>query len=269
VSSLLRCTVRGCGRPLTLDQRAARCEAGHAFDRAKGGYWNLLQPQDRRAPESGDAVETARARRALFLAGHDDPVIDWVADRTPAGSALLDVGCGEGSLLASVAARSGSSSLIGVDLSTRAQDMAARSYPAGLWVVANADRGLPLVDASIDVALSITGRRPSRELRRVLRASGTLIIGVPAPEDLRELRQLVQGSTDEGSRVERIVEELRADFELVAHERRARRDFFDPSGLERLLVASYRAARGRLAKLRGVAGLEVTIARDLLLLRPR
>ena len=269
MSSLLRCTVKNCGRPLVIADRVARCEAGHSFDRARSGYWNLLQPQDRKAREPGDAVAAARARRALFAAGHDDAVVSWIATRTPRGSQLLDVGCGEGSLVERLSESAGAPPPVGIDLSARALELAARSYPTGLWVVANADRGLPLLDQSIDLAISITGRRPGAELHRVLRKGGRLIVGVPAPDDLRELRQLVQGPAEDVSRVERILGELSPTFERVEQQRWSQRVSLETTDLENLLVASYRAARGRLARLGSIDRLEVTIARDLLLLEPR
>jgi 23S rRNA (guanine745-N1)-methyltransferase len=71
---VIRCTVRGCGEPLKLDDRAATCPRGHHFDRAKAGYWNLLQPQDRRSLEAGDRKEVAAARRRLFEAGFFAPL---------------------------------------------------------------------------------------------------------------------------------------------------------------------------------------------------
>jgi len=52
---VLACSVRGCGLPLTRRDRALVCSAGHAFDIARSGYINLLQPQDRRSLVAGDS----------------------------------------------------------------------------------------------------------------------------------------------------------------------------------------------------------------------
>ena len=51
-------------------------------------------------------------------------------------------------------------------------------------VVANADRRLPLLDASVDLVMSLHGRRNPAECARVLTASGSLLVALPAPDDL-------------------------------------------------------------------------------------
>src|SRR5512141_2755706 len=97
----LVCPVRGCRAPLTLDRtgRIWACSKHHAFDRARSGYINLLQPQDRRSRKPGDSRETARARRRAADAGLDAPVLDEVlreVDGLPTRKgrrvAILDVG---------------------------------------------------------------------------------------------------------------------------------------------------------------------------------
>ena len=47
--NVLRCTVRGCGRALSKEERRWVCEQKHSFDIARAGYVNLLQPQDKKA----------------------------------------------------------------------------------------------------------------------------------------------------------------------------------------------------------------------------
>ena len=73
----------------------------------------------------------------------------------------------------------------GVDLSARAADLAARRHPGVLWLVANADRGLPFADGSLDLILSITARRSPAECARVLAPGGRLVVALPASDDLR------------------------------------------------------------------------------------
>ena len=83
---------------------------------------------------------------------------------------------------------------------TAAIERAARHFPDRIWVVANADRRLPLLDRSVDLALSIYGRRNPAEVARVLAAAGYLLVAVPAADDLIELRELVQGRRFERDR---------------------------------------------------------------------
>src|SRR5262245_3655088 len=99
----LRCTVRGCEQPLTIEGATLRCVRGHSFDRAREGYWNLLQPQDRRSQNAGDRDEAVIARRRWlargFAAGLVGALRDAIGDRPrPAEGAAIDVGCGEGTL---------------------------------------------------------------------------------------------------------------------------------------------------------------------------
>ena len=53
----LLCTVRTCHLPLTREERRVICPRGHAFDIARSGYINMLQPQERRSRKPGDPAE--------------------------------------------------------------------------------------------------------------------------------------------------------------------------------------------------------------------
>lgn len=272
-AATLLCTVRGCSRPLRPAGRSLACPRGHAFDRARRGFVNLLQPQDRRSRQPGDSREAALARRRLCAAGLEAPLHERLLGAlVEAGAetpAVLDVGCGEGSALAWLAARW---PLVahGVDLSVEAVDLAARLLPAGTWVVANADRGLPFASGSFDLALSLHARRPAFELARVLRRGGLLLLAVPGPDDLAELRAAVQGEAGARERLEGVVGELAGRFELARRERLSWRAALERPQLEDLLASSYRGARAReRERFAGVERLEVTFERDLGWFRPR
>jgi SAM-dependent methyltransferase len=173
------------------------CAAGHTFDVARAGYVNLLQPQDRKSLDAGDSREAVAARAALLAAGVGQGVVQTVAHALGAltladEAVVVDVGAGTGDVLGVAAAR-WASTAIGIDLSTAAAEHAARRFPASTWVVANADRRLPLLDHSVDVLLSIHARRLPDEAARVLKPSGALIVAVPGADDLIELRAMVQG----------------------------------------------------------------------------
>src|SRR4051812_13953135 len=61
----LLCTVRDCHQPLAREEKRLVCERNHAYDVARSGYVNLLQPQDRRSANPGDSKEAVAARRRL------------------------------------------------------------------------------------------------------------------------------------------------------------------------------------------------------------
>ena len=137
--------------------------------------------------------------------------------------------------------------------------------PDVIWVVANADRRLPLLDGSVNVLLSIHARRNPSEAARVLAPGGTLIVAVPAPDDLLELRAFVQGEASARSRIEQVVAEhapffrVRDRFTIREH-RRVDRDL-----LRLLLQTTYRGARKRVAaRVEALESLEVTLASDVL-----
>jgi 23S rRNA (guanine745-N1)-methyltransferase len=270
----LRCTVRGCGEPLACDERAARCPQGHVFDRARRGYWNLLQPQDRRSPRAGDSRAAAQARRRLAASGHLQPLFAALGEALEAGGlrpgdALLDVGCGEGSALVALARPRGWVAH-GLDLSRPAVELAARLWPQATWVIANADRSLPYGDGSFDGLLSLTARPTTPEFRRVLRPGGVFLLAVPGADDLLELRQAVQGRAELRPRLERALASLGEDFTCQARRAVRWRVELGRPGLDDLLAASYRGARHReRARFVGLEPAAVTMSRDLALLRAR
>ena len=186
---MLLCTVRNCRLPLHREERRVVCDKGHTFDIARSGYINLLQPQDRRSRLPGDTTAAVAARRRIHNRGVTAPLLGGILEftRPAASDIVLDAGCGEGFYLGSVAGRSGCSAH-GIDIAIAAADAAAIRYPQCEWVVANADRDIPYSDHSFTLLLSITGRLNNSEFRRLLRPDGRLLVAVPAPDDLIELR---------------------------------------------------------------------------------
>jgi len=270
---MLRCTVRGCAGPLTLDGSQARCPNGHAFDRAREGYWNLLQPQDRRSPRAGDRAEAVIARRRWLARGFVTALAAKVAGlidarRLPAGAAAVDVGCGEGTLTGQLL---GARELdaAGVDLSAKAIALAARADPRLTWIVANADRALPFVSGSVQLAVSIFGRRPVSELHRVLAPDGSLIVVVPAEDDLIELREASQGQAVRRDRVADVLFELAPSFTPASRASFRHAARHDREALEDALAMSYRGARAKeRERLGGLAELTVTLSAEILELVP-
>jgi len=267
---VLVCPVRGCRRPLARGAGRLACRRGHSFDVARSGYVNLLQPQERQSARPGDSVAIRGARRRFQERGFETPLMDAVAGLLSLAptEAVLDVGCGEGHHLAVLAARFRCEGH-GIDISLAAIDAAARQHPGLHWIVANADRFLPYADASFRVVASITARRNAVEFRRVLREDGALLVIVPAPDDLIELRAAVLGEGVMRDRVADVVESLAPLFALARRERLRRRAHFDAEAVRDAMVGSYRglraSQRGRLASL---GDLDVTLSRDALLFRP-
>jgi 23S rRNA (guanine745-N1)-methyltransferase len=267
---MLLCTVRDCRAPLVLDGRRYVCANAHAFDVARSGYVNLLQPQDKRSKTPGDTPVAVAARRRFLDRGHATPLVDRIVRALPlrAGDALLDAGCGEGHHLAAFRRAYGVDAH-GTDISVPAIEAAARRYRDCSWVVANADRFLPYADGAVRAVASITARMNPEEFRRVLTADGTLLVVIPAADDLIELRAAVLGERVERDRVERTVAAFAPLFTLAHHEHIAH-----PARLERedmldVMSSSYRGLRAReRERLERLDAMEVTLSRDVLVFTP-
>lgn len=264
---MLLCTVRDCRKPLVLEDRRYLCANAHAFDVARSGYVNLLQPQDKRSKNPGDTPEAVAARRRFLERGHATPLVQAIVQALPlrSGDALLDAGCGEGHHLAAFREAYGVDAR-GTDISIPAIELAARRYRDCSWVVANADRFLPYEDGSFRAVASITARMNPEEFRRVLAARGTLMIVIPAADDLIELRAAVLGERVERDRVDRTVATFEPLFALERHQRIAHAAALSREDMLDVMSSSYRGLRAReREKLALLGEMKVTLSRDLLL----
>ncbi|HEY3743825.1 MAG TPA: methyltransferase domain-containing protein [Bryobacteraceae bacterium] len=259
VAARLVCPVRDCHLALERKDRRLVCVRAHSFDIARSGYVNLLQPQDRRSRNPGDPAEVVAARRALHDQGINEPIVRAIAEATSPSSSdvLLEAGCGDGYYLGSLQNQSGCSAH-GVDISTAAIDAAAKRYKTSEWIVANADRFIPYADASFTIVLSIAARMNPPEFQRILKPDGMLLVAVPAPDDLIELRG--KGRED---RIERTTNEFSKHFEFLAHRRITTHADLDAAAVANVLLSIYRPMRQEPAP-----AMRVTFSLDLLTFRP-
>ena len=157
-------------------------------------------------------------------------------------SAILDIGCGEGTYLGRLADRHPFEAH-GIDLAVDAIDLAAKRYDGATWLVANADRFLPYDNDSFDLVLSITSRRHPIEMRRVLKPGGTLVVAIPAPDDLVELRTAIMAAPESISRTDAVAKELASSFDLKETRGVREQHVMDRETLLDVLAATYRGAR--------------------------
>ena len=250
-----------------------RCARGHSFDRARQGYWNLLQPQDKKSLNPGDTEEAVLARHRWLERGHAESLVqtlrEWIPDTT-SNYRTLDLGCGEGAFGPALFPQ-GAEQFCGIDMSRRAIRLAVRRWPQATWILANADRELPAMDQSVDFVLSLFGRRPASEIARVLTANGRCIVAVPGEEDLIELRQKVQQTGERRSRWELVAEEMRAaGLEIIDHLLWKQHVELEPDEIRDALAMTYRAVRhSEQQKLASLESMSVTLAADLLLVGPQ
>ena len=271
---MLACSVRGCGQPLRRTPHTLVCARGHSHDIARSGYVNLLQPQDRRSPNAGDTAAALDARARLLTAGIGQTllrhVVDTAARLTMSEDAVVvDLGAGSGDILGELAERR-TISAVGIDLSAAAVRTASRRFPSLTWVIANADRQLPLLDRSVDLVLSVNARRNPAECARVLTRPGHLLAVVPAADDLIELREVVQGRRVERNRTETLIEEHDAAFTLVEQATIRERHPLTREQLLDVLRGTYRGARTSAAhEVEALTSLDVTFASELTLFAAR
>lgn len=270
----LACSVRDCGLPLVRQNGTLACANRHSYDVARSGYINLLQPTDRRSLLAGDSKATVEARARLIRAGVGRALAEGIANRAGAlnlgnEAPIVDLGSGSGDALAAIA---GGSRLpaIGIDLSAAAARHAARQFPALTWIVANADRRLPLCDRSVQLVLSLHGRRNPAECARVLTAGGWLLIAVPAPDDLVELREIVQGMAADRERAQPLLEAHDPLFTLEDRFTVRVQHHLERAALLDLLRTTYRGERlSDAAGVAAVSRLTLTMASDVFLFAPR
>jgi 23S rRNA (guanine745-N1)-methyltransferase len=208
------------------------------------------------------------ARSELLESGIGGAVIAHIADQAlslPARSAVVDLGSGTGHLIAAIVERAPVDA-IGIDLSVAAVERAARRCPSATWVVANADRRLPLGDGSVTLITSLNARRQPRECARVLAREGRLVGAVPAGDDLSEPREFVGGHLIERDRSERVIADHEPAFALIGRDTIREHHQLNRQQLVQLLRASYRGGRHSAApRVEQLDTLAVTMATDVML----
>ena len=252
---MLLCTVRTCHQPLVREERRVICARGHSFDVARSGYINLLQPQDRRSKQPGDTAEAVAARRRLHDRGVTAPLLNAIKEiaNVTAEDVVLDAGCGDGFYLGSL-----DCDARGVDISLPAIEAAAKRYPDCEWIVANADRFVPYAGETFSRVLTITARMNSSEFRRVVREDGRLVVAIPAPDDLVELRGARR------DRLQRTIDTFVNEFTILDRRRVSTIAGLDRDAVHDVLLSIYRPR-----EIERVEPMRVTFSLDLLLFAPR
>ena len=140
------------------------------------------------------------ARQSIYA--YQQPPVDLVGQvldlAGPAGREVVaDVGCGNGLYLAELTRREYRGPVLGVDLSPGMLRVAGHRAPRASVLVADAT-ALPLRDASADLALAMhmlyhvpEPERVVRELRRITRPGGRVVVGLNGVDHLGELRDLI------------------------------------------------------------------------------
>jgi 23S rRNA (guanine745-N1)-methyltransferase len=241
--NVLICPV--CAGGLTDEGATFRCARGHAFDRGRGGYVNLMAAGHGRSGIRGDTTEMLHARRRFLERGHFEGLAialegaarERAAAGTPGGFGgdaaggvgrppftVLDVGCGEGYYTGRVAAALAGGAgpparVLGLDVSRDAVRLASRRHPGVSFFTSDVSHRIHLADATVDLLLNVFAPRNPAEFRRVARPGASLLVVVPAGDHLVELRERLPLLEIQPEKRARTVAALAPGFDLAGEER--------------------------------------------------
>ena len=258
-----------CGRPLTYTEKAASCENGHGYDRAKSGYINLLLSQRSGDRVHGDDIGMVRARKRFLDGGWYLPLAEKAAALMPAdapnGFPLLDVGCGEGWYTEKLRLASGRQTY-GIDVSKEAVNLASRRDKGSLYAVASAF-SLPFSSGSVGIVTNLFAPLAAAEFRRVLVPGGYLLKVMPDKRHLYGLKTAIYDSVYETETDEEVPE----GFSLVTKERLSFRislpDHETVSDLFSMTPYAHNTTSADLKKLDALGGIETECAFVLMLMK--
>ena len=174
----------------------ARCKNGHSFDRASGGYYNLLLTNV--GGVHGDNKEMVLARRDFLARGFYEPlakaVAELVLDCTPNAGIVLDAGCGEGyytdMIERTLYARDSESCVLAFDISKAAVREVKKKNERINLAVAGSYR-MPVASESVDTLVNTFSPQAPEESLRVLKRGGSFIMAIPGEDHLFDLKAAI------------------------------------------------------------------------------
>ena len=185
-----------CGEKLNIEEKRAVCKNGHSFDRARGGYYNLLLGAS--GGVHGDNREMVLARRAFLGGGFYEPLArrlaSHVLDCTPSCGALLDAGAGEGYytniIEKSLYERDGKSDVSAFDISKDAiKEISKKNSRISLAVAGSYH--MPIFNSEFDTVINTFSPLALSETVRVLKSGGHFIIVIPGEMHLYDLKVVI------------------------------------------------------------------------------
>ncbi|AGS34532.1 hypothetical protein B841_05295 [Corynebacterium maris DSM 45190] len=198
--------------------------SGHSYDVARQGYVTLAGGAG--LNHSGDSAEMVAARETFLSQGHFAPLVEAVSAATldaldeasvpdDADPVILEVGAGTGYYLSHTLDHIDGARGVGLDVSTSAAKLLAKSHPRVGAVVADVWSSLPLLDKSVDVICVVFAPRNPAEFARVLKDGGEVIVLTPDAGHLAELREPLGIIDVEEGKVERMLEQASGHLRQV------------------------------------------------------
>lgn len=196
------------------------CQAGHHFDAARQGYFNLLVGKG--SPFEPDSAAMVASRFTFLGDGHYRPLAQTLAaavvPHLPAeGAAVLDSGTGTGhylrEILDTAAADGREVSAVGMDISKFALRRAARLNPEAVNLVWDIWQPFPVASNSVDAVTVVFAPRNPAEFARILRPTGVLAVVTPRPGHLAGIAAVSGMLGIEEGKEERLAEAMAGHFE--------------------------------------------------------
>lgn len=178
-----------CSKPLVKTDKTMRCDNNHCYDISAKGYVNLLSPGK---SLRGDDADMVTARRAFLNSGSYNALRDGICEVLSKIEFvnILDAGCGEGYYTKRLCDTFSDAFIYGLDISKKAAEKASSLCRTAEICVASAYR-MPYADNSFDCILNVFSPLAADEYKRVLKKGGHLVMAVPLPEHLFELKKIV------------------------------------------------------------------------------
>lgn len=205
-----------CHTRFMRDNHSIRCENGHLYNLSKKGTLYFLEKK----VETEYNNTMLLHRQKMIQTGMYQPMLDKLAkilikDKS---TAVLDVGCGEGSFLQLLAEKGTPGAKIGFDISKEGVELATNHPTEALWLVADLTN-LPIQTNSLSHILNIFSPSHYHEFARVLKETGKVIKVIPGAYYLKELRtRVMEGTEKENYSNEKVYRKFSEEMKLISEE---------------------------------------------------
>ena len=212
MNDIFKCPV--CGGMLLKDGVTLKCEKRHSYDISSSGYVNLAMQQSGKT--HGDDTLMVASRRDFLSGGYYQMLRTAVCEAVN-GKTVLDAGCGEGYYTKSISECDGVNKVYGIDISKKAVQYAStlcKGDKFGTFCVGSV-YDMPYLDGDFDAVVNIFSPLALDEYKRVLKKDGALVLAVPNPDHLLELKQKVYDDV----RVKEVSDDILNGFTLCEKNR--------------------------------------------------
>lgn len=185
-----------CREQLNILEGRCVCNNGHSFDKARGGYYNLLLTSH--GGVHGDNREMVLARRAFLSGGFYEPLAHLIArhavEYTKKEGSLLDAGAGEGYytdiIERSFMQKYRRSDVSAFDISKAAVREIGKKNPRISLAVAGSYH-MPIPNGEFDTVINTFSPLALEETHRVLKTGGHFIMAIPDEMHLFDLKEII------------------------------------------------------------------------------